>query len=110
MTRKARLWTGATLILILAFNYGLIGMPLIRKAISLNDKSTTALMSKIKSVHALRTLSEEEYIMDIFKRERESVIRKLVVVNAIALTLVIIIGSWTLFGLVMPKKNKGGAR
>ena len=109
MTRKARLWIGATLILILAFNYGLIGMPLIRKAMSLNDKSTTVLMSKIKSGHALRTSSEEEYILDIFRRERESIIRKLVLVNAVALTLVIVIVSWTLFGLVLPKKNKGGS-
>ena len=69
-------------------------MPLIRKAMSLNDKATTVLMNKIKSGHALRTSSEEEYILDIFRRERESVIRKLVVVNAVALTFVIIIISW----------------
>jgi hypothetical protein len=99
------LWTGATLVLILAFNYGLIGMPLIRKAMSLNDKATTVLMNKIKSGNVLRTSSEEEYILDIFKRERESVIRRLVVVNAVTLTLVIIIASWTLFGLVLPKKK-----
>ena len=105
MTRKARLWTGATLILILAFNYGIIGMPLIRKAMSLNDKSTQMVMAKIKAGHALKTSSEEEYILDIFRRERESIIRKLVVVNAIALTFVIIIASWTLFGLVLHKKK-----
>ena len=105
MNRKARLWTGATLVLILAFNYGLIGMPLIRKAISLNDKTTTMLMAKVKAGHSLRTSSEEEYILDIFRRERESVIRKLVIVNAIALTCIIIIGSWTLFGLVVPRKK-----
>ena len=50
MTRKARLWIGATLILILAFNYGLIGMPLIRNAVSINDKTTTMLMAKVKAV------------------------------------------------------------
>ncbi len=105
MTRRARLWIGATLILILAFNYGLIGMPLIRKAMSLNDKSTTVLMSRIKAGHSLRSSSEEEYILDIFRRERESVIRSLVVVNAVALTFVIVIISWTLFGLILTKKG-----
>jgi hypothetical protein len=105
MTRNARLWIGATLILIVAFNYGIIGMPLIRKAASLNDKATIVLMGKIKAGHALRTSSEEEYILDVFRRERESIIRKLVVVNGITLTLVIIIASWTLFGLVLPRKK-----
>ena len=93
MTRKARLWVGATLILILAFNYGLFGMPLIRKTMSLNDKSTTVLMSKIKNGHSLRTSSEEEYLLDIFRRERESITRKLIALNAAALTCLIIIGS-----------------
>ena len=105
MTRKARLWTGATLILILAFNYGIIGMPLIRKAISLNDKATTIVMAKIKAGNALRTSSEEDYILDIFRREKESITRKLIVLNAVALTFVILIGSWTLFGLVINKKK-----
>ena len=105
MTRKARLWTGATLILILAFNYGIIGMPLIRKAISLNDKATTMMMAKIKAGNALRTSSEEDYILDIFRREKESITRKLIVLNTVALTFVILIGSWTLFGLVVNKKK-----
>lgn len=105
MTRKARLWTGATLLLILAFNYGLFGMPLIRKAISLNDKATVVLMNKIKSGNALRTSSEEEYILDIFRREKASIAWKLVIVNAISLTIVVIIVSWTLFGLVVQRKK-----
>lgn len=105
MTRRARLWIGATLVVILAFNYGIIGLPLIRKAMSLHDKTTVALMQQIKSGHALRTSSEEEYLLDIFRREKESITRQLVVVNAISLTLVILIASWTLFGLVGSKKK-----
>ena len=80
-------------------------MPLIRKAASLNDKATKILMGKIKTGNALRTSSEEDYILDVFRREKESITRKLIVVNAIALTFVIIIGSWTLFGLVLPRKK-----
>ena len=105
MSRKARLWTGATLILILAFNYGLIGMPLIRKAVSINDKTTTMLMDKVKAGHALRTSSEEEYILDIFRREKASLAWQLVWVNAVSLTILIAIASWTLFGLAVPRKK-----
>jgi len=105
MTRKARLWTGATLLIILAFNYGIIGLPLIRKAASLNDKATTMLMKKIKTGNALRTSSEEDYILDIFRREKEAITRKLVILNAVSLTFVVIIGSWTLFGLIVNKKK-----
>ncbi|MDD5428931.1 MAG: hypothetical protein PHI58_06860 [Candidatus Omnitrophica bacterium] len=106
MTKKARLWTGVTLIIILAFNYGIIGLPMIRKAISLNDKSTKILMAKIKSGNALRSSSEEEYILDIFRREKEAITRKLIVLNAISLTFVVVIASWTLFGLVIGKDKK----
>ena len=105
MTRKARLWIGATLVLILAFNYGIVGMPLIRKAMSLNDKATTLVMGRIKAGHVLRTSSEEEYLLDIFRREKESITRKLIVLNAVSLTILIAIGSWTLFGLVMPRRK-----
>jgi hypothetical protein len=94
-----------TLILILAFNYGLFGMPLIRKAMSLNDKATKVLMAKIKTGNALRSSSEEDYILDIFRREKEAVTHKLIVWNAISLTCLILILSWTAFGLVINKKK-----
>ena len=100
------MWTGITLMLILAFNYGIIGMPLIRKAIYLNDKATTTVMGKISSGHALKTSSEEEYILDIFRREKAAIAWKLVIVNAISLTIVVVIISWTLFGLVADRKKK----
>ncbi|MFA5144213.1 MAG: hypothetical protein WC522_08655 [Candidatus Omnitrophota bacterium] len=105
MTLKARIWIGATLVLILAFNYGVIGMPLIRKAMSLNDKATTMMMTKIKSGNALRNSSEEDYILDIFRREKETITRKIIVLNAVSLTALIIIGSWTLFGLIGIKRK-----
>ena len=104
MTRKARLWIGATLIIILAFNYGVIGMPLIRKAVSLNDKATTMLMAKVKSGHVLRSSSEEEYLYDIFRREKAAIDTKLVILNAVGITLLIIIASWTAFGLIIKKR------
>ena len=106
MTKKAHLWTGITLLIILAFNYGIIGFPLIRKAMSINDKATTMLMTKIKAGHALRNSSEEDYILDIFRREKESITRKLIVLNAISLTFVVVIVSWTLFGVVTGKNKK----
>ena len=80
-------------------------MPLVTKAMSLNDKSTTMLMNKVKSGHALRTSSEEEYILDIFRREKAAIAWKLVIVNVVSLTIAIAIVSWTLFGLVTQKKK-----
>ena len=49
MTRQARLWTGMTLLVILVFNYGIIGLPLYRKAANLHDKATSMMMAKIKT-------------------------------------------------------------
>jgi len=105
MTRQARLWTGITLFAILAINYGIIGFPLYRKAVNLHDKATTMLMKQIKSGNALRTSAEEDYILEIFRREKASIDRKLFILNSAAITLVILLGSWTAFGLLTGKKK-----
>lgn len=105
MSKNARIWVGVTLLFVLAFNYGLIGLPLYRKAANLNDKATTMMIKKVKSGHALRTSAEEDYILEIFRREKISIDKKLFVLNAVALTLAIIVGSWTAFGLMSNKKR-----
>ena len=103
MSRNARLWTGLTLLIILVFNYGIIGLPLYRKAISIHDKSTAMLIKQIKSPNPLRT-ADEEYIFDIFRREKAAIDTKLVILNAVGITLLIIIESWTAFGLIIKKR------
>lgn len=105
MNRKSRAWIGITLFVVLLFNYAMIGLPLYRKAINLHDKATTMLMKQIKSGNALRTSSEEDYILEIFRREKMSIDRKLLILNSIGITLAILIASWTVFGLIVPKRR-----
>lgn len=99
MTRSKRIWIGVTLLIVLAFNYSVFGFPLYRKAASLNDKATVMLMNKIKSGKVLKG-SDDEYILDIFRREKIAIDRKLLVLNSLAISFAIIIGSWVVFGLV----------
>ncbi|MCX5686705.1 MAG: hypothetical protein NTW09_04525 [Candidatus Omnitrophica bacterium] len=105
MTRQARLWTGVTLLMILAINYGIIGFPLYRKAVNLHDKATTMLMKQIKSGSVLKTSAEEDYILEIFRREKASIDQKIFILNSAAITLVILLGSWTAFGILARKKK-----
>jgi len=98
------MWTGVTLIIILAFNYSIFGFPLYRKAASLNDKSTVMLMKQIKSGSLLKG-AEEDYILDIFRREKAAIDRKLLILNAAAATLLILITSWMVFGLLFSKRK-----
>lgn len=105
MTREVRLWTGITFFVILAVNYGIIGFPLYRKAVSLRDKATTMMIGKIKSGNVLRTSAEEDYILDIFRREKASIDKRLFILNSATVTLIILIVSWTAFGLLAGKKK-----
>lgn len=105
MTKNTRIWIGITLFMILAFNYGIFGLPLYSKAASLNDKATVMLMNKIKSGKILKG-SDDEYILDIFRREKAAIDRKLLMLNSLAISFAIIIGSWVLFGLVTRRVSK----
>lgn len=105
MIRKARLWIGITLFIILAFNYAIIGFPLYRKAASLNDSSTTLLMKKIKSGNVLKS-GEDEYILEIFRREKASIDRRLLVLNCAAISIVVVLASWTVFGLILHRRER----
>lgn len=104
MSRKARMWLGATLLLILAFNYAIIGLPLIKRASSIETKSKAILISQVKSGKVLKN-SEDEFILEILKREKASIDRKMLVLNGIAASLVIIVVSWTAFGLLFHRKR-----
>ncbi len=105
MSRNARLWMGMTLFIVMAVNYGIIGFPLYRKAANLHDKATTMLIKQIKSGNALKSSAEEEYILEIFRREKVSIDWKLLILNSAAVTIVILIASWTAFGLLAGKKK-----
>lgn len=96
MTRKARLWAGGTVLLIIFLNYALIGVPLLKKSVSLHDKAESIIMSKS---------SDDEFVLDLFRKERRDADNKIAVLNAITASLVIVAASWTAFGLIFQKKK-----
>lgn len=104
MTRKARLWIGATLLAIILFNYAAIGYPLMRRSHAIQVKSKEMLVKQIKSDSVFKG-SEEEYILDLFKKEKMAIDRKMNILNIAAVTLAILAVSWTSFGLVF-HRNK----
>jgi len=100
MMRKARLWTGVTLLLVLLFNYAILGVPLIKKSISLKEKYRATLIRQVKSGEVFKG-SDDEYILEIFRKEKAVVDRNMLILNSLAVSLVILIASWMIFGIVM---------
>lgn len=98
MSRKARLWIGATLLAVLFINYVLIGVPLLKKASSIEERYKTSMIKQLKSGG-----TEEEYLLDIFRRERSAIARSILLLNTVSLSLLVVIASWTVFGLVLHK-------
>ena len=105
MTRKARLWTGATLLVVLAFNYAVMALPLAKKSAVLKEKAKSIFIRQIKAGDVLSG-SDEDYVLEIFKNEKLVIDKKLRVLNVGFATLGILIASWTIFGLVFYSKKK----
>lgn len=99
MTRKAKMWTGATLLLVLAINYALVGFPLMRRAASIKDQTKTLLIKQVKSDRIFKNQSDD-YMLDILNKERSSVDRRISILNCIAISIAILIASWLAFGLI----------
>lgn len=96
MTRKTRLWIGATLLIVLAFNYAMLGVPLLKRKAYIEKKSKMIVVVKN---------ADDEYILDIFRKEKAAVEKNIRLVNTAGLSIAIIIASWTVFGLVFYKKK-----
>lgn len=105
MSRKSRLWIGITLLTVLAINYLIIGVPLFAKAGSIESRYKAAVAKQIKASNRIFKGSEDEYLVDIFRRERQAVARSLLVLNTVALSVMILVGSWTAFGLIMHREK-----
>lgn len=104
MTRKARIWIGVTLLSVIVFNYAVMGIPLYRKMTSLESKIKIMIMNQVKSGHILKD-SEDNYIIDVLKRETIALDRKIVILNCVAVSVVIIIASWIIFGIISGRKK-----
>ena len=104
MSRKARLWIGVTLLLVIAFNYAMIGFPLLNRSASIEDKSKAIMIKQVKSGGGFKN-ADEEYILELFRREKAAIEVKVLMLNCIAASLVIFVASWTIFGLLIPRKK-----
>ena len=80
MSRKARTWISATLLAILLLNYLVIAIPLYRRIGSLETKVKAMMIKQVRSGEVLKN-SEDNYIIDIFKRELIALDRRAVIVN-----------------------------
>lgn len=103
MTHRSRLWIGSTLLIILAFNYAMLVLPLIKRSASIEEKSKAILINQVKTGKVLKD-TEDDYILEIFKREKSSLDKKVTVLNIASVTILIIIASWTVFGLIFHKR------
>lgn len=95
MRHRARFWVGVTLFAVLAINYAIIGTPLFRKSASIEGRYKAAMIKQLKSGG-----TEEEYMLDIFRRERSRLAQNILVLNAVSLSIAVLVGSWTVFGLI----------
>lgn len=105
MSRKARIWVGATLLAIMFLNYAFIGLPLYRKMASLESRIRLMMIKQARSGTALKD-SEDGYIIDVLKKESLSVDKKIVILNCVSASVAIVIISWIAFGLLLYKKEK----
>ena len=103
MNPKARLWVGGTLLSVILINYILIGAPLISKSNSVQAKAKAILIKQAKSSGIFNN-SDDEYLIDVFRKEKSAIDTKITILNAIAATLAFFAASWTIFGLIFRRK------
>lgn len=105
MTGKARLWTGVTILVILVINYAVFAIPMVKRSASIEDRAMAMMREDFESGKALKG-SENEYILQILKKEKSAVDHKLGTMNMAAISIAIVIASWTMFGLIPNRRKK----
>jgi len=104
MKRGARLWTGVTILAVILINYALIGAPLLSKARSIQARAKAILTRQAGSTGIFNN-SEDEYILDVFRKEKSAIDTKITILNSVAATLALLAASWTIFGLMLGRKS-----
>ena len=104
MTKKARAWTGATLLVVLMFNYAVMALPLVKRSALLKEKANSIFIRQIKAGDVLSG-SVDDYVLELLRIEKTSLDKKLKMLNVVSVTMAILIASWTIFGLILPKKK-----
>ena len=103
MSRKAKMWLGLTLLLALALNYIIIGAPMIRRSEALKIEARAILIKYAKSGSTFSD-TENDYLLQIFRKEQANLGRQILFLNCASATLGLLIISWTAFGVLNSKK------
>ena len=105
MTRKARLWIGTTLLIIVAFNYLVMAIPLYNRMNSLENKIKVLMIKQVKSGEVLKN-TEDGYIIEVLQRATIDISKKLVIINCVAVSVAVFILSWLLFGMFLHREDR----
>ena len=105
MNRRARVWVGTTLLSIVVFNYMAIGFPFYKKMNSLENRIKTMVIKQARSGDVLSN-SEDNYIIDVLKKETIILDRNIVILNCVSVSVLIVIISWIAFGLIMYRESR----
>ena len=105
MSKKARLWIGATLLIIIAFNYLVMAIPLYKKINSLEGRIKVLMIKQVKSGEILKN-TEDSYIIEVLQRATIGLSKKLVIINCVAVSVAVIILSWLLFGFFLNREDR----
>ena len=103
MSPKARMWLGITFLLALAVNYIIIDAPMIRRAEALKVEARAILIKYAKSTQTFTDM-ENDYLLQIFRKEQTNIGRQILVLNCASATLGLLIISWTVFGVLHGKR------
>ena len=104
MARESKLWLGGTLLAVLIFNYAIFAFPLYQKSNSIKEKYKSILIKQVKSGEMMKS-TEDEYMLELFRREKSAIDGKLGLLNCLAASFAIIIASWTAFSWLIHKKK-----
>ena len=105
MPKNVRLWLGLTFVIILGVNYTLVGFPLYSKANSVSDAAKAIYLKQLKQGDVLKG-TRDDYLLEVFRREKHMVDRSLLLLNCISISALVIIVSWTALGLVLKRKDE----
>lgn len=100
------MWIGITVLVIVIFNYLSIGIPLYKKNISLRSKIKVMMINQVKSGQLMKN-TEDNYIVEILRKESSALDKKITILNCAAASIIIVITSWLIFSLVMYRKKEG---
>ena len=63
------------------------------------------MISQVKSGKLFKGALGDEYILEVLKKEKVSIDRKILVLNCAAASLSILVASWVIFGLIFHRKR-----